>query len=136
MPSSPPQPFRGCPSRPARLLTAVVALLLPALVAAQPAAAADAAVGPNVGQLLAACERGLAAGNTGVDAALCEWYAVPCDCKLTRNAALPRWCMPADEPVERAMRRVVAELRTHAEPGAAAEPVVAGILARLYPCDE
>jgi ribosomal protein S12 methylthiotransferase accessory factor YcaO len=112
-----------------------LALLLPALAAAQPAPAADKPDSPSVAALLAACERGLAARNTGVDAALCEWYAVPCDCKLTRDADLPRWCMPADEPIERAMRRVVAGLRAHPEPGAAAEPAVAGILARLYPCD-
>jgi hypothetical protein len=108
-------------------------VLLPA--AAQPDPAADTGSGPSVAALLAACERGLAAGNTGTDAALCEWYAVPCDCKLTRDAGLARWCMPLDEPVERAMRRVVARLRTYPDPAADAPVVVAGILSRLYPCE-
>jgi hypothetical protein len=122
-----------CPVLPAVL--GLLVLLLPMPAAAQPGAAADADGGPTVGRLLAACERGLAAGNTGTDAALCEWYAVPCDCKLTRDAGLPRWCMPLDEPVERAMRRVVAQLRTHSDPAADAPAVVAGILSRPYPCE-
>jgi len=99
----------------------------------QPAAAAPA--GPSVAALVAACERGLANGNTGVDAAMCEWYAVPCDCKLTaRDWELERWCMPPDESVDDAMVKVLAELRRQPDQAAAAERVVPGILSRLYPC--
>jgi hypothetical protein len=95
----------------------------------------DGLAGPTVGELLAACERGVAQGNTGVDSALCEWYAVPCDCKLTRpNLAIEPWCMPASVSIDEAMLRVIGELRRQPDRSAPAEQVVPGILGRLYPC--
>ena len=95
----------------------------------------DILAGPSVGALIAACERGVAQGNTGVDSALCEWYAVPCDCKLTRPGlnAEP-WCMPASVSIDEAMGRVIGELRRQPDRTIPAEQVVPGILGRLYPC--
>jgi hypothetical protein len=101
------------------------------------AAAAEAAggAGPSVGELLAVCERGLRQGERGTDAAGCEWFAVPCDCKATRaDADAARWCMPPDEDIGRAMRRVVAELRREPDLSRQAQPAVARIMAGLYPC--
>ena len=95
----------------------------------------DTLAGPSVGALIAACERGVAQGNAGVDSALCEWYAVPCDCKLTRpDAAIEPWCMPASESIDDAMLMVMGELQHVPDRSVPAEQVVPGILARLYPC--
>lgn len=91
-------------------------------------------VGPTVAELLAACERGRAAGDRGVDAALCEWYAVPCDCKGMAPATGPRWCMPAAESIDAALPKVLAALRAEPQQQAPALAVVPGIMARLYPC--
>lgn len=97
--------------------------------------AADAPAGPSVAALLGACERGLAEGDTGVDSALCEWYAVPCDCKLTRPGSVAEpWCMPASVSIDDAMRAVIVELRRVPDGSLPAEAVVPGILGRLYPC--
>jgi len=105
---------------------ALVLLLMPV---------AGAMAGPSVGELLAACERGLAQGNIGVDSALCEWYAVPCDCKLSRpNADLEPWCMPATESMDSAMLAVIGELKRAPDRSLPAEQVVPGLLSRLYPC--
>jgi hypothetical protein len=119
--------LRVCP------LTAGLALMaaLPAL-AAEPAGI-DAA-GPTVVELLAACERGRAAGDVGVDAALCEWYAVPCDCSGKVVDAGPRWCMPDDESIDAALPKVLAALRAEPRRQAPAADVVPEIMARLYPC--
>ena len=89
----------------------------------------------TIAQVLAACERGYAAGNRGVDAAMCEWYANPCWCKP--DAAGPdgeHWCIPAAEPAETTIRKVVTELRRQPDPAAPVERVVPDILARMYPC--
>ena len=111
-------------------------LLLPAAVLGQsePSSRPPAA-SPSVNQLLAACERGLAAGNVGVDAAICEWYAVPCDCKVTDTEEPPRWCLPSSESIDTTMRRVVAALRAYPSPDDDAEAAVAGIFSGLYPCE-
>jgi hypothetical protein len=123
---------------PRRLIGAILVqcLLLPAAVLGQSdPSSPPPADRPSVRQVLAACERGLAAGNVGVDAAMCEWYAVPCDCKVTGTDEPPRWCLPSSESIDTTMRRVVAALQAYPSPDHDAEPAVAGILARLYPCD-
>ena len=108
------------------VLSALALLLMPV---------ASATAGPSVGELLAACERGLAQGNVGVDSALCEWYAVPCDCKLSRpKAELEPWCMPADESIDAAMLAMIDELKRAPDRRLPAEQVVPGMLSRLYPC--
>lgn len=89
--------------------------------------------GASVGEVIAVCERARAQGNVGVDAAACEWYAAPCDCSLLNDTPVT-WCVPTTEPTERVIQRVVAALRRHPNPAAAAAPVVAGVLAELYPC--
>jgi len=107
----------------------VLALAPPLLAGAETPAAI------TVAQVLAACERGYAAGNRGVDAAMCEWYANPCWCKP--GAAGPggeHWCIPAGEPAEVTIRKVVTELRRQPDPAAPVERVVPDILARMYPC--
>jgi hypothetical protein len=107
------------------------------LVAALTLSAGTTAAQPvKVGELLAVCERGIAAGNVGVDAAACDWLAVPCECKSGRSAdGLPRWCLPDSASVDAAMLAVVGALRRYPDRDADAEPVVADILSRLYPCD-
>jgi hypothetical protein len=90
--------------------------------------------GPTIAQLLAACERGRAAGDVGMDAAMCEWFAVPCDCGAGAASTAPRWCMPDDEPIDAALPKVLAALRTQPRQSAPAQPAVAQIMARLYPC--
>ena len=96
--------------------------------------ASVAVAGPSVGELLAVCERGLRHGGTGVDAASCEWFAVPCECKATRaDPGAPRWCLPPDEALDLAVRKVVAALRGR-DPIQPAAPVVEDIMADLYPC--
>ena len=109
----------------------LVWVLIPAL-----GGVGSALASPSVAELLAVCERGSAAGNTGVDAAICEWYAVPCDCKQARaDADAEHWCLPETESVDSAMLRVVGELRRVPDRAAAAEQVVPGIMSRLYPCE-
>jgi hypothetical protein len=87
----------------------------------------------SVGQLLAACDRGAAKGNRGVDAALCEWYAAPCGCKPVPPGG-PRWCPPAAEPVELIAARVVEQLSLLPDPSVAVDLAVPKILAHIYPC--
>lgn len=93
------------------------------------------AAGPTIGDLIAVCDRAFALGYRGLDAATCEWFAVPCACKPRDpgGPGLP-WCVPDAEPVEMTVRKVVAALRLDLDPEASAEPAVRAVLARLYPC--
>lgn len=114
----------------ALLLTATLAALVAAPVAAQAL---------SLGELSALCARAEANAGVGVDAAFCDWYALPCDCKLTdpgRSAqSAPRWCLPEDAlALEAARARVLAEVRQLQAPSQPAEPAIAAILVRLYPC--
>ena len=112
---------------------AAAGLGLSLLLAAGPGEAAAAT--PTVTQVLAACARGAANGNRGVDAAMCEWYTAPCGCKPGQvDGEVYRWCLPVAEPTQTTVRRVVAELRRAPNRAAAIARVVPGILARLYPC--
>jgi hypothetical protein len=106
--------------------------LLPVNTSAQ---AADPAgvTGPSVAVLLQVCDRAAAQGNRGVDAAMCEWYAAPCACKLRGTGADP-WCVPEGEDIDLTVRKVLAELRGSGDPTAPAERSVAEALVRLYPC--
>jgi hypothetical protein len=101
----------------------------------------------SVGELTSLCARAEAAAWVGTDAAFCDWYALPCDCKLADPGqdldqdpgqaarSAPRWCLPDAEPaLEVARARVLAELEQLRAPMRPAEPAVAEILARLYPC--
>jgi hypothetical protein len=121
-------------ARPAVHLLSIGLALAAAAWPALPAEPAGAGTGPTVAELLAACERGRAAGDVGVDAALCEWYAVPCDCAGKAPQTGPRWCMPEDEPIDAALPKVLAALRAEPRRQAPAADVVPGIMARLYPC--
>ena len=105
------------------------------LVWAPGSAAAD---NPTVAQVLAACSRGAASGGQGVDSAMCEWYAVPCDCrpKAADSPTAPHWCVPDTEPVDTTMGRVVTELRRYSDQSAPIDRVVTGIILRLYPCQQ
>ena len=90
---------------------------------------------PTVAQVLAACARGAANGDRGVDAAMCEWYTAPCGCKPGQvDGSVYRWCLPVDEATPTTVRKVIAELRRTPDQRAAIDRVVPGILARLYPC--
>ncbi|AGA89346.1 hypothetical protein Thimo_0491 [Thioflavicoccus mobilis 8321] len=100
------------------------------------APAADAGDGATVGQVLAACERGFAAGGKGLDAAICDWSLLPCACHSPADGpqAGPRWCIPPAQAPAATIAAVAAELRRHPERSAAVEQVVPQILARVYPC--
>jgi hypothetical protein len=91
------------------------------------------APGPTVSALLQVCERAAAQGNRGVDAAMCEWYAAPCACKLRGTGAEP-WCVPDGEDIDTTVVKVLAELRRAADPKAPADRAVTEVLVRIYPC--
>ena len=109
-----------------------LATLLPGLLAPIAAVPADEH-GPTVGQLLRTCELGRAPRNA-VDAAACEWFAVPCGCKPgTRGSEAGNWCIPEGEPLPVTVERVLDAL-ADADPSAPAPATVAALLPRLYPC--
>lgn len=90
---------------------------------------------PNVSQVLDVCARAAANGHQGVDAATCEWYVLPCACKVSRSdAGADPWCIPAGESTERTVLKVVAELRLVPDKQSPIDQVTPGILTRLYPC--
>ncbi|HYN76522.1 MAG TPA: Rap1a/Tai family immunity protein [Lamprocystis sp. (in: g-proteobacteria)] len=90
---------------------------------------------PSVAELLAACGRGYAHGNQGVDAAACEWFANPCGCKLSAGGRDgPHWCVPAAESPDATVLKVVAALRRYPDRVAPVDQVVPEILVRIYPC--
>jgi hypothetical protein len=105
-------------------------LLLPLSMLGQSAAA-----GPTVAKLVSICDSGFAQGNTGLDAAMCEWYAAPCAChaRLVGQGA-PTWCVPDTETIDLTVRKVVARLRRYPDPTADASAVVTKMLAQIYPC--
>jgi hypothetical protein len=123
-------PRRAAPA----VAVALVALLLCATSPLGAGELGEAQAGPSVAQLLAACARGQSAGAAGVDVALCEWYAVPCDCSA--KSAGPRWCMPQTESIDAALPRVLLALRAEPRQSASAALVVPNIMAALYPCAE
>lgn len=92
----------------------------------------------SVDALIGLCDRGDTQGGMGVDAAFCDWYLLPCDCKLGQAEQLPRWCLPEPdvEPkaYEEAHERVLAALKRLPAREQAAEVAVAQILERLFPC--
>jgi hypothetical protein len=105
------------------------------LVAALLAACPARAQGPSVEATIAACDRGAALGNRGVDAAACEWYTAPCACRQHgKGPEAPTWCVPDSESIDATKTKVLAELRLLPDPSRPAEEAVAEILARLYPC--
>lgn len=105
--------------------------IISVMLAAFPLSAAADATATDV---LRACARAAAGEGQGIDAAFCEWYALPCACKISPEAPEPpRWCYP--QPMDHAavLGAVLAELA--AVPGRApAGTAVPRILARLYPC--
>ena len=111
------------PFLPLSVAIASLALLGPSQVAA---------AGPSVAELVSVCDRASARGNTGQEAAACEWYAAPCPCKF-RDPSAPRWCVPESESIDGTVQKVVAELR-RAHKSASTDHVVPEILAELYPC--
>ncbi|MCG6943604.1 MAG: hypothetical protein LJE69_20430 [Thiohalocapsa sp.] len=115
-------------------LAAAALVLMPLSLSAAGPVRGQADGGPTVAQLLAVCARGHAAGDAGVDAAMCEWYAVPCDCAVNRPAGGPRWCMPDDETIEAALPKVLTALRAEPRQSAPAQALVPEVMARLYPC--
>lgn len=119
-------PFHG------RLLHPGVGVLAMALMAV---GAPVWAGGPDVGELLALCDRAAISGFQGRDGAACEWYAVPCACKLRDPASgAEPWCVPESESIEATRDKVLAALRAGSEPSESAEDAAAATLARLYPC--
>jgi len=109
----------------------LAAILIPAVSPGREAPAA----GPTVEKLLEVCDRGFAHGNTGLDAAMCEWYAAPCACRAhAADARTEHWCVPDNETIDDTVRRVVARLHRYGNPAAAADAAVAQILAEIYPC--
>jgi hypothetical protein len=97
---------------------------------------ASAGAAPTGREVVAVCERALARGFQGIDAAMCAWYTAPCECKI-ETASRPeteQWCLAPDMPEERMVRDVLARLRAHPSLNAPVDTLVPGILADLYPC--
>ena len=91
--------------------------------------------GPSVAELLLVCQHGFEQGNSGLDAAACEWYAAPCACgKRGADPVTSGWCVPASESIDDTVRKVVANLRRHPDQAAEVELVVPEILTRIFPC--
>ncbi|MCP5146297.1 MAG: hypothetical protein H6978_15920 [Gammaproteobacteria bacterium] len=91
---------------------------------------------PSISQVVSVCESALAADFTGLDAAMCEWYAVPCDCKIDlADSDAPRACIPPGQEVATTASQVVAQLRRMDRPEAAIDSVIPRLLAQMYPCD-
>ena len=113
-----------------------ILLILLMLLAGSGGAAAAAPEGkPTVAQVLAACERGAAKGNKGMDADNCKWFAAPCGCHPGHiGSETYRWCTPVTESTETTLGKVVAELRRVPDRSAPIDQVVPVILARLNPC--
>ena len=92
----------------------------------------------SVEALIALCQRGDDQGGVGVDAAFCDWYLLPCDCKLGQSGQQPRWCLPEPdtepEAYDEARERVLSGLERLPARGQAAEAAVARILEQHYPC--
>ncbi len=99
-------------------------------------AAGNAAAGePSVAELVSVCDRALAQGNKGLEAAMCEWFAAPCECKVGRSeGSTARWCVPDGESIEGTVEKVLARLRRYPDRTAAADAVVPALLAEIYPC--
>jgi hypothetical protein len=92
---------------------------------------------PTVTQVLEVCARAAANGHQGVDATTCEWYTMPCACKVGRSDSdAEPWCIPAGESTERTVLKVVGELRRLPDKQTPIDEVAPGILARLYPCGD
>ena len=92
---------------------------------------------PTVIQVLEVCARAVANGHQGVDAATCEWYTMPCACKVGRSdSEAEPWCIPAGESTERTVFKVVEALRRLPDQQTPVDEVTPGILARLYPCGD
>lgn len=110
-----------------------VGLILSLALAASPMVGCAAA--PSVAQVLEVCARAAASGHQGVDTATCEWYAIPCACKVGRSdPEADRWCIPTGESTARTVRKVVAELRLVPDQQTPIDAVTPDILARLYSC--
>lgn len=126
MPTQSADHFRRLPLR-----ILLAAILIPAVSPGREAPSG----GPTVGKLLKVCDRGFAHGNTGIDAAMCEWYAAPCACRAHPDDTVAQhWCVPDNETIDDTVRKVVARLRRFGSPAAAADAAVARILAQIYPC--
>jgi hypothetical protein len=119
-------PFRSTISAPWAGMLVIVLWALGGTVAAEDLRVAD---------LLALCDRAAASGFQGPEGAACEWYAVPCACKLRDpgSGSVP-WCVPASESIDATRDKVLAGLRAGVDPSGPAADAVAAILARLYPC--
>jgi len=96
------------------------------------AVAATAGDEARVAQVLATCERALAAGYDDLDAAACDWFVRPCG--VCGVAATPTWCPPAGVAWKTLAETVVAELRDLAAPAIPAGPRIEAILRARYPC--
>lgn len=106
-------------------------LLSIALLAVGNAAARE----PSVADLVSVCDRALAQGNKGLDAAMCEWFAAPCECKVGRSdGSAARWCVPDGESIDGTVEKVLVRLRRYPDQSAEAAAVVPGLLAEIYPC--
>ncbi|MGD9604047.1 MAG: hypothetical protein AB7O21_19910 [Gammaproteobacteria bacterium] len=86
----------------------------------------------RVAQVIATCERALAAGYAGLDAAACDWFVRPCG--VCGVDASPAWCVPAEISAEALAATLVAELRRVADPAVSARPRIEAILRARYPC--
>ena len=91
---------------------------------------------PSGTDLLKACEESLANGFHGSTGMMCIWYVTPCDCHHGKDIAIPRVCLPDNEPHELLAREVVEGLKSQPElQTVIAEIAVGVILSPRYPCN-
>jgi len=88
---------------------------------------------PTAGELVATCEKALAAGYRGEAAVMCDWYVAPCGVCGPQGPPPKEWCVPAGMRDDELASLVVTELRT-LDQAAPAPAAVKEILRRRLPC--
>ncbi len=117
------------PQTPRHAWLALVLVALSALLSANAYAA------PRADELLHTCETALAAGYSGVDASMCDWYVAPCGVCGKAGPAPLAWCLPPGLTGAALAKVVVEELRK--QPALATQPApkaVAQVLTARYAC--
>ena len=91
---------------------------------------------PSGEELVAVCRTALSQNMTGLEAAMCEWYANPCLCNIKDPAALQsaQWCIPDTTEPEEVVRTVTEALASHPDRNQPATIMVPPILSSVYPC--
>ena len=116
-----------------RFANLVAAAITSGLVAFPSLLAAE----PTAEHVLAACQRALEKGFTGIEADICDWYITPCPCEFVEAAAEGPWCLPQDLASAALAQLVVDELSRQPQSlSAPASLPIIKIVRATYPCDK